>query len=193
MSDFVASIIAEHGLEISVVRGGSTHNEQGAKNEDSHGRFFCFPLCADIKEQDILKLSSGDEYIAVSVEKEHEAGKPAFKKAYYQSVSQYRQQKQGTTVFNIQSAYGSIIGNQESPVLNYNSTLSELKERAAADTSPDKEDIERIISLLEMIVNGQLPPSKGLFSKFSAVMERHSWLSNSVAGAILSWLTSQIL
>lgn len=36
------------------------------------------------------------------------------------------------------------------------------------------------------------PASKGLFSRFSEVMGRHSWLPNSVAGAILSWLMTKI-
>lgn len=45
--------------------------------------------------------------------------------------------------------------------------------------------IENIVVLLEMLVSDRLPPSKGLFSKFSETMEHHAWLPNSVAAAIL--------
>ncbi len=67
-----------------------------------------------------------------------------------------------------------------------------MKERVEQEQSEDKEDLKKIISLLEMVVNEQVPPSKGLFSKSSAVMERHSWIANSVAATVLSWLMSQI-
>ena len=52
--------------------------------------------------------------------------------------------------------------------------------------------MEKVIALLEMVVNNQVPASKGLFSKFSELMERHSWLSGSVASTILGWLMSKI-
>lgn len=108
----------------------------------------------------------------------------------YQNESEYKiSQKETSSIFNIQNAYGSVIGIENYTTLNYNSTVQELKDKVSADTSSDKEQLEKIVDLLEMVVSDQVPASKGLFSKFSEIMERHSWISNAIAGTILSWLT----
>lgn len=96
------------------------------------------------------------------------------------------------TTFNIQNAYGSVIGSQSSVVMNYNAAIQNAKKEIEASNSPDKEDLDKIISLLEMIVNNQLSPQKGLFSKFSSVMERNSWITGTITSTLLGWLTSQI-
>lgn len=95
-------------------------------------------------------------------------------------------------MFNIGNAYGSVIGTQQNVSLNYENSLQAAKEQLESSDSPDKEELQHIISLLEMITRNQLPPQKGLLSKFSAVMERNSWITGTVTSALLSWLTSQI-
>lgn len=66
-------------------------------------------------------------------------------------------------------------------------------EQIENSTSPDKEELQQIINLLEMVLNNQVPAQKGLLSKFSAVLERNSWITGSIASALLSWLTTQIV
>ena len=97
----------------------------------------------------------------------------------YLTEAQYhsKQSMHSVTTFNIQNAYGSVIGSQSSVVMNYNAAIQNAKKEIEASNSPDKEDLDKIISLLEMIVNNQLSPQKGLFSKFSSVMERNSWIT----------------
>ena len=68
-------------------------------------------------------------------------------------------------------------------------THRELRERAEAEDAPDKEQVQKLVDLVEMIVNDQIPPQKGLLSKFSETMERHSWITSAVASALVSWLT----
>lgn len=38
---------------------------------------------------------------------------------------------------------------------------------AEAEDAPDKEQVQKLVDLVEMIVNDQIPPQKGLLSKFS--------------------------
>ena len=95
-------------------------------------------------------------------------------------------------VFNIGTAYGSVIGTQQSVTVNYKDSLRATKKQIEDSDSPDKEELQQIISLLEMMVNNQLPPQKGLLSKFSAVLERNSWITSPIASVLISWLTSQI-
>ena len=100
----------------------------------------------------------------------------------YLTEAQYhsKQSMHSVTTFNIQNAYGSVIGSQSSVVMNYNAAIQNAKKEIEASNSPDKEDLDKIISLLEMIVNNQLSPQKGLFSKFSSVMERNSWITGTI-------------
>lgn len=64
-----------------------------------------------------------------------------------------------------------------------------MREQTAIENAPDKEQINKLIDLVEMIVNEQIPPQKGLLSKFSDTMEKHSWITGAVASALVSWLT----
>jgi Mg2+ and Co2+ transporter CorA len=115
-------------------------------------------------------------------------------KAYYLTVAEYQRslQANNAATFNIQNAYGSVIGTQAHVVMNYNDSINQVKDQVNSSDSPDKEELQQIISLLEMVVNNQVPVGKGLFSKFTDVMERNSWITGSVASALISWLTTQI-
>jgi len=146
----------------------------------------------DVREMDILVNPIGETLHIVRTETDFAYQKPHFIKAFYQTEQEYSAVKQPSNpVFNIQNAYGSVIGTNNQATINYNSAVSELKEKVAADTSGDKEQLEKIVSLLEMVVNDQVPPSKGLFSKFREVMERNSWITGSVANALLGWLLTK--
>ena len=59
----------------------------------------------------------------------------------------------------------------------------------AFENTPDREQVEKLISLVEMMVNGEVPAQKGLLSRFSETMEKHSWLTSSISSLLLSWLT----
>lgn len=187
---FMESFLKEHGIEYTINRNGSIHTEIGLPNSIDGDKCICFYPNADIKPLDALTNPAGDEYCISDVETVFHEKTPAYLKAAYRSKENATKNEQ--TIFNIQNAYGSVIGNRNQATVNYNSTLQELKERVSQEASSDKNDMEKIISLLEMVVNNQVPASKGLFSKFSEVMERHSWLSSSVAGTLLSWLLAQI-
>ncbi len=49
-----------------------------------------------------------------------------------------------------------------------------MRERAAFENTPDREQVEKLISLVEMMVNGEVPAQKGLLPRFSETMEKHS-------------------
>lgn len=94
-----------------------------------------------------------------------------------------------SNIYNIGTAYGSVIGTANTATINYQTNFQELRERAEAENAPDKEQVQKLIDLVEMIVNDRIPPQKGLLSKFSETMERHSWITSAVAAALVSWLT----
>lgn len=192
MKSLVLSMIERNGTEFVVTRNNLSHIEKGAKNKLDGVACLCFDYSADVKTGDKLENPAGNQYFVSDVETIFESGKPAYLKVVYRTAAQIKQETKTGTVFNIQNAYGSIIGNNNQGTANYYAALDDLKDRVSADNSPDKGDMEKIVSLLEAIVSDKVKPSRGLFSKFSEVMERHSWLSSSVAGTILSWLLTQI-
>lgn len=71
-----------------------------------------------------------------------------------------------SNIYNIGTAYGSVIGTANTATINYQTNFQELRERAEAENAPDKEQVQKLVDLVEMIVNEQIPPQKGLLYKF---------------------------
>lgn len=114
-------------------------------------------------------------------------------KIFYLTEAQAKKESSASasTIFNIGTATGSVIGTQSVVNMNYNDSIQNAKKQLENSSSPDKEDLKQLINLLEMIVNNQVPVSKGLFSRFSEIMERNSWITGSISSALISWLTTQ--
>lgn len=93
-------------------------------------------------------------------------------------------------VFNIENATNSVIGTQANVTMNIEHSIQEAKEQINSSTSEDKEELHQIISLLEMVVNNQIPAQKGLLSKFSATIQRNSWIASPITSIFLKWLTT---
>lgn len=189
--------IQEHGLSYSVERNGAlVHcSITGLPNtEKSTGKkYIGFMPGTDIQPNDVLTNPAGEIIYIADAQTQFLHREPYQLKAYYQTEYEKAYNAQSNSpVFNIGTTYGSVIGTQQSVTVNYKDSLRATKKQIEDSDSPDKEELQQIISLLEMIVNNQLPPKKGLLSKFSAVLERNSWLTGSIASALISWLTSQI-
>lgn len=193
----LADVIRQSGTRFRIIRENvPDRTEIGLKNRETvTGRSYIgFLPKTDIKAGDILVSPSEDIFYVVETETQFVRQEAIQLKAFIQSEREHHADEQSSApTFNIQNAYGSVIGTNNQATINYNSAISELKERVASDASEDKEQLEKIVSLLEMVVNDQVRPSKGLFSRFSEVMERNSWIAGSVANAILNWLLSKTL
>lgn len=189
--------IDRQGIMYSVERN---HEEIAAykglinREQSTNKRYISFHVGTDIQIGDWLINPSGDKYFVTDKETTTFAGQPHDLKCMIQTEAETKRSNgiPATNIFNIGSATGSVIGTQANVTLNYNESIRNAKEQIATSESPDKEDLQKIISLLELIVNDQLTPNKGLFSKFSAVMERNSWITGSISAALLSWLTTQV-
>lgn len=186
-----------HGEKITIERAGKEiATVMGLHNSDKKTgkpKFNFYPD-VDVKPGDwIIRQLSGDRYYvkdteAVIIEKKFEGID-----AYCQTAAEYaRSQNPEPSVFNIQNAYGSVIGTGNTATINYGASLSDIRNAIELSNSEDKEEMQKIIDLLEMIIKDQVPAQKGILSRFSAVMERNSWITNSIAGALMGWLTNQI-
>ena len=149
---------------------------------------------SDLKPGDWIINSVGERFFIKDVVTDFFMKTPNQLKAFYLTETEFNTQQKtfGTTVFNIGTATGSVIGTQSIVNMNYNDSIQDAKKQLENSTSPDKEDLKQIINLLEMVVNNQVPVSKGLFSRFSEVMQRNSWITNSISSALINWLTTQL-
>ena len=180
-----------HGINYTLQRQNKPVREERGLPDKG---YIMFRPGTDIVKSDVLTNPVGETYYVVRAETEFAYGKPHFLKVFYQTEREYSAAEQSSQpIFNIQNAYGSVIGTGNQATVNYNSAVSEFRQAVASDTSADKEQLEKIVDLLEMVVNDQVPPSKGLFSKFREIMERNSWITGSVANALMNWLLTKTL
>lgn len=173
---------------ISELVGMPNHEKSTAK------AYVGFIPGSDLKPGDWIINSVGERFFIKDVVTDFFMKTPNQLKAFYLTETEFNTQQKtsGTTVFNIGTATGSVIGTQSIVNMNYNDSIQDAKNRLESSTSPDKEDLKQIINLLEMVVNNQVPASKGLFSRFSEIMERNSWITNSISSALINWLTTQL-
>ena len=194
---FMDAFFDSHGVTMQIERNEKIVAEAiGLPNhEKATGKAYIgFRSGTDIRTGDVIINPAKDRLRVVHIENSYFHKQVQQNKVFYQSEQEYllKQSQQSSTVFNIGTAYGSVIGNYNTATTNYQTCLSELHTRVAAESSPDKEQMEKLINLVEMIVNDQIPVQKGILSKFSSLMERHTWLSGSVASTLLGWLIQSL-
>lgn len=180
--------IERNGTVVASVIGLMNHSK-------ATGKKMCnFYPDTDVQQDDwLIREETRERFYVEEIQIVRFHGNIESKDVYYLTEREYsdRQCNKNTSpVFNIQNAYGSVIGTNNTATINYNAAIGEMKQRIDEADSADREELKQIVSLLEMVVNNQVPVQKGLFSKFSAVMERNSWITGAIAGAIMSWLTT---
>lgn len=190
---FIDTLFRIHGLPMKIERGGKIIMDAiGLPNrEQATGKAYIgFRPGTDIIANDVVINPAGDRYHITGTEASYLKRELQQIKAFYMDESEYlsRQQQSGTTI-NIGVANGSVIGNGNTATINYQSNIADLRKRVEQEASPDREQMNKLLDLLQMVIDNQVPAQKGLFARFSSVMENHSWLSSAVASTLLTWLT----
>ena len=163
--------IERDGEIISTIPG--LPNRETATNRQYVG----FRPGTDIKVDDVVITPANERlYITETQASYFQKHQEEIKAFYMTEAEKHRKEteQRQSNVYNIGTAYGSVIGTANTATINYKTNFQELRERAELENAPDK---------------GQVPPQKGLLSRFSETMERHSWITSAVASALVSWLT----
>lgn len=189
--------IESRGIQFQIERNGAIVSDAlGLPNHESSTNKAYIGMLngVDVEVGDWLTNPSNERFYVEDKISDFAFGEFQQYKLFYLTEAQFNKNRksESATTFNIGAAYGSVIGTQSIVNMNYNNSIQSAREQIAASASNDKEELNQIINLLEMVVNNQIPVSKGLLSKFSDVMERNSWITGSIASALLSWLTTQI-
>lgn len=166
---------------------------KGVDNEYKGRKFIGFKIECDIQEGDYLINSLNEEFYVDEITYDYIGEQPSQKMAFYKTKKELKEAETSKeSTFHIENAYGSVIGNQSDFTLNYTNNLDELRNAVQNSQSNEKEQLDKIVDLLEMIIRNQIPPSKGLFSKFSDVIQKNSWITSHIGSAIVTWLTAQM-
>ena len=190
--------LSQKGVSITIKRNNAIICETlGLFNhEKSNGSLFIgFMPEIDVAVGDYLITANGEIFHAKDMKRQFINQRPYQLKVYVYTHEEYSQQKNANSqvTYNISNAIGSIIGNHNVNTLNYtNSSIAEMREKVSNAPLEDREELSKLIDLLEMVVEDKVPASKGLFSRFSAVMERNSWITSSITNAVMSWLLSRL-
>lgn len=189
------NFLKRHGIDMRIERNGeiiSTIPVLPNRETATNRKYVGFRPGTDIKVDDVVITPANERlYITETQASYFQKHQEEIKAFYMTEAEKHRKEteQRQSNVYNIGTAYGSVIGTANTATINYKTNFQELRERAELENAPDKEQVQKLIDLVEMIINGQVPPQKGLLSRFSETMERHSWITSAVASALVSWLT----
>lgn len=182
----LTNMIERFGQTFSIDRDGVCLGEARGIYDASKD-IVSFKPDTDVKPGDKISSDFGESYVIIKVQTLTERGRPHHKEAKCKDQNEI-ELAQTSTVFNIGTVSNSVIGSG-----NYVSvSIENLKSQVAEKGGEDEETLTEIVELLNKILNNQVPIKKGMFSKFSEVLERHSWLSGSMASAIIGFLMQRI-
>lgn len=187
--------INDRGIMFQVERCGSVVSElKGLPNRDNpqSPRYISFMLDSDVQIGDWIINLENERFYVIDTHTDFFLQEKSQLKAYYQTVAERNSQnKIQSAIFNIGTATNSVIGTQASVTMSINGAIQNAREQITSSDSKDKEELQQIISLLEMVADNQVPAQKGLLSKFSAVIQRNSWIASPISSILLNWLLTQ--
>lgn len=84
----------------------------------------------------------------------------------------------GAVIYNIENANDSIIGNQTNATINNSNNLDDLIEviNNKVIDQQENEQLKELVSMLKAITENNIPVQKGVFARFSEVLQKNSWL-----------------
>lgn len=180
-------------IPLQIERDGNTPiSVSGLKNIQNHTnkKMFQFYPDTDIQPGDwILEPVTQMRYYIADVDLATFQGQIYSKNAFYLTASEYETSNHTAhpnIIYHISNPQNSIIGNQSNPTININCTedFAKLIELNGGD---DKKELQEIIALLESIQSGQIQPKKGIFSKFSNLVSKHSWFMDALNSWLINW------
>ena len=189
--------IQDSGIMYKIERNGSVIAElKGLQNFNKNlsRRYVGFMPGSDVQSGDWIISPANERFFVVDRITSFAFGEESELQAYFQTaVEKKSETESATNIFNIGNVTNSIVGTQSGFTMNINSPFQEAREQIDSSDSDDKEELHQIIDLLENALNNQTPVKKGLLSKFSAAMQRNSWITGTISSLLLKWLTSKTL
>lgn len=162
---------------------------KGLKNieNNTNKRYIGLYPFVEIQIGDVL-INSNIKYYIVDIDTQTWQGQVCQLKAYYQTTPPNNQQSNSIT-YNINNASNSIIGNQQSAIINNsNFSIEDLKQLVELYGNNDKQQLNELVSsLTESLKKDDF--HKGKLSKFGDLIAKHAWLPTAIAQIIAGYLS----
>ena len=182
------NMVERFGKSFSVVRSG-IFIIQTKGIYDSKKNVIAFLLGADVCVGDVVNSEFGESYLLTGVETLVENGKAHHIEV--KCIDQNRIQPSATqSIFNIGTVNNSVVGNGN--FVNVSATVDSIRSQIAEKGKEDKQTLNEVVDLLEKILENKEPVRQGMLSKFSSVMEKHSWFTSALSSAFISFLLQNI-
>ena len=121
-----------YGIDFTIYRDNQeVASAIGMKNKEkvSDIPYIGFLTNTDIQPLDILKNEFHESFVVTDTSLHLIKDKPYQLKVYYEPEEIYKQKESASTIYNVQNAYGSVFGSQSVVNLNYENTITELREQ----------------------------------------------------------------
>lgn len=108
-------------------------------------------------------------------------------------INDYNPNAQNVQNINFQNNYGSVGNNNTVTINNYFSfeQFDKLIDEHIPQNSIDGQEIQELRDKLKFLEENNMPATQGYLSKFSSLMQKHSWITGQVAGFLLRLVTHQ--
>lgn len=188
--DFLRECMRDNTEVFTIVRGETTQKAEGIREVDRH-EYIAFHPETDVRPNDYLRGTvSGDELWVVVVEAEMLEGRIVQTKAYYETAAEREERLGRSATFRAAPAYDTLIGMQGPAAPAAAIDLQTLQRQIEARAGADRADLEQLLATLRELLKHRKRLDRGTLARFSALMERHSWLATPVAQALLEWAVS---
>ena len=157
--------------------------------------FFCgnkYPSSIQLETDVIIKdgdclvdTKTGNEYFIDNV-------KPLGSNSYilhYLTPSQVSRLQ--NSPINIGAIHGNaIVGSQANATINIGNSFEEIRKYidAASVSEQDREDLQKLVNAVEAAIDNDMRLSKGIFQKYSRLLEKHEPIIAAIAQPIIQWL-----
>lgn len=101
-------------------------------------------------------------------------------------------EKSSSMHFNIGTVYGSNIGTQGSAHVENVFNFERIDQMIEEKGGEEKEELRKMIDEIRELFEDSEKVKKGSLSKFSGLMEKHSWISGAIAQLGLGFLTGHL-
>ncbi|NMP11388.1 hypothetical protein [Paenibacillus polymyxa] len=172
---------------------------EGLRNNENNTqkKYIGFDPNTDIKPQDIIIGGvSNDEFYIEDVQSHIYKGSVLQRKAYCMTKNQFERmqhEKQlNAASFHIENAHNSIIGNQQTVSMTNTFNISQVEKEIEQRGGEDKEELKKMMAEIQEMFEDSEKMKKGSLSKFSEMMQKHSWITSSIAKMGLDFLMGAV-
>ncbi|MEL7657583.1 MAG: hypothetical protein AAGU75_16940, partial [Bacillota bacterium] len=178
LKSMLDTIMNTSGEDFEIVRSGII--VKGAKSTSKTNRKLVqFYPDTDLRRGDFLiRMVNGDKWRVVEVDPNIVEGHIFYLRAYYETEFDQQQQQAGSTTYTFNNSSNIIAGSQTFASMQID--FKQIEEQIQESGGTDKELLHELIKEIKNTFEEKDSLPKGTLTRFSELLEKHSWLTGSL-------------